>query len=173
MKSKGARRASFVMAMLILAADFISKTAILAIVGGERAFAPWGRYGELFPRFAHVARIGEYFNISLVWNTGVSFSMFSGSSEFNRWALVAMSLAVIRFIYKMASEGDEPLDTIGFSMVIAGAVGNVLDRIRFGAVVDFLDFHIGRYHWPAFNIADIAICIGVAVLIWRQLFRSK
>jgi signal peptidase II len=117
--------------------------------------------------------VNEYFNIVLAWNTGVSFSMLSGSSEFNRWALIILSLAVIRFIYKIMIDGGEPLDTIGFSMVIAGAMGNVADRIRFGAVVDFLDLHIGRYHWPAFNIADTAICMGVAILIWRQLFRSK
>ena len=70
-------------------------------------------------------------------------------------------------------DDDESLDIVGFSMVIAGALGNVADRIRYGAVVDFLDFHIGRYHWPAFNLADTFICLVVLVLVYRQLFKSK
>jgi signal peptidase II len=170
MKPKSARRSGIFIIALLSALDFLSKWLILGSTGP----APlWGDYAELFPAFERFARLGKYLNIVLVWNTGVSFSLLSGSGEFNRWALVVLSLVIIRFIAHIIRDSDEALDIIGFSIVIAGALGNVCDRIRYGAVVDFIDFHVGRFHWPAFNLADTFICIGVALLIYRQLFKGK
>jgi signal peptidase II len=164
-------KASALIIACLFALDILSKTlALAAAAGGVRLR---GDFGELFPPFAHIMKISEFFDVVLAWNTGVSFSLLSGSSGFNRWALVVLSLAIIRFIYGIMKDADEPMDVVGFSMVIAGALGNVADRIRYGAVVDFLDFHIGIYHWPAFNLADTFICLGVLVLVYRQLFKSK
>ncbi|MDR1476779.1 MAG: signal peptidase II [Rickettsiales bacterium] len=169
MKKMG--KASAAIIACLFALDILSKALILAAASGS--VRPWGDFGELFPQFAHLFKISEFFDVVLAWNTGVSFSLLSGSGAFNRWALIVLSLAIIRFIYGIMKDSDEPLDIVGFSMVIAGALGNVADRIRYGAVVDFLDFHIGIYHWPAFNLADASICLGVLVLVYRQLFKSK
>ena len=112
------------------------------------------------------------FNLYLTFNRGVSFSLFSTLSVMGTWALItltgAISLLVIYFIQKEK----EKLSRIGLAMVLGGAVGNLIDRLRFGFVVDFLDFYWKNYHCPAFNIADSSICIGAALILF-QYIRSK
>ena len=170
MKTRKMKIAGIIIIACLFVLDLVSKMIVLVAAGG----APlWGNYTELFPRFMHLASLGGHFNIILVWNTGVSFSIFAGLGEFARWGLVALSLVIIGFICKMMKDSDETTDIVGFSMIVGGALGNVLDRVRYGAVIDFIDFHVGGFHWPAFNFADASICLGVAVLIWRQVFRSK
>jgi len=96
--------------------------------------------------------------------------------EFFRYAffigitLLAMAL-IIYFIIK--SEKEPLLIIIALSLIFGGAVGNLIDRIRFGAVVDFLDFYIGSWHWPAFNVADSAITVGAILMLWQIIFRRK
>ncbi len=106
--------------------------------------------------------VTSFFNLVLVWNHGISFGMLSGQ----RLPLLLIALAVIvvlillRWLMKVA----DWLTVIGIGLVVGGALGNVVDRVRFGAVADFLDFHVANLHWPAFNIADSAIFMGVVVL---------
>ena len=111
------------------------------------------------------------FNLYLTFNPGVSFSMFSAQSAMGVWTLVALTAGISALIIYFIQKETETLSRIGLAMVLGGAIGNLADRIRFGSVVDFLDFYWGIYHWPAFNVADSAICIG-AILILFQCMRK-
>ena len=84
-----------------------------------------------------------------------------------------VAAAIVTVLTYWLSRVESPLLAGAISLIIGGAVGNVIDRIRFGAVVDFLDFHIGSWHWPAFNIADSAICVGVAVMLLDGLLLRR
>ena len=112
------------------------------------------------------------FNLYLTFNKGVSFSMFSAQSATGVWALIGLTGAISTLIIYFIQKEKEKLSRIGLAMVLGGAIGNLIDRIRFGSVIDFLDFYLGVYHWPAFNIADSAICVG-ALLILFQYMRRK
>lgn len=115
--------------------------------------------------------VTSFFNVVLVWNKGVSFGMF-GSGDFTTVLSLfaaAVTVILIRWLWKTTST----LLSIAISLIIGGAIGNIIDRIRFGAVVDFLDFHALGHHWPAFNVADAAICIGVALIFMDGLREKK
>lgn len=106
----------------------------------------------------------SFFNLVLVWNRGVSFGMFGGGA-LPPWLLAAVAgaVAIALGVWLMRAEGRWL--ALGLGLIIGGAVGNIVDRLRFGAVADFLDFHIGAYHWPAFNLADASITVGIALLL--------
>ena len=112
------------------------------------------------------------FNLYLTFNKGVSFSMFSAQSAAGVWALIALTGGISALIIYFIQKEKELLTRIGLAMVLGGAVGNLIDRIRFGSVVDFLDFYLGNYHWPAFNIADSAICFGAALILFQYIRRK-
>jgi signal peptidase II len=109
--------------------------------------------------------VTPFFNLVLVWNRGVSFGMFNSGGAFAPWLLSGLALAVVIGLGVWLRRTDQLLTGLGLGLVIGGAVANVIDRIRFGAVVDFLDFHLAGYHWPAFNVADAAICVGAALML--------
>jgi signal peptidase II len=120
--------------------------------------------------------IPRIFNLTLVYNPGAAFGMFSRLADpWRHIMLIAVSVVaivvVIWFIFNEA-RGDR-LAQIALSGILAGAVGNIIDRFRFDGVIDFLDFYVSAYHWPAFNVADSAISIGVVLLIYRFVFRPK
>ena len=112
----------------------------------------------------------SYFNLVRAWNTGVSFSMFN---DWGMWGVVLLSLlafGIILFLLLWLRKEQSRVLQVALGLIIGGAVGNVIDRIRLGAVFDFLDFHIGEQHWPAFNVADSFICIGAGIIIIHSLF---
>jgi signal peptidase II len=110
--------------------------------------------------------VTSFFNVVLVWNRGVSFGMFNhGDGRLNALAFSALAAAIVIGLLVWLRRTTQPLVVGGIGLVIGGAVGNVIDRLRFGAVVDFLDFHVATWHWPAFNVADAAICVGVALIV--------
>ncbi|MBR6231881.1 MAG: lipoprotein signal peptidase [Alphaproteobacteria bacterium] len=113
------------------------------------------------------------FNLYLTFNRGVSFSLLSAQSAKGVWFLIGLTLAISALIIYFIQKETQTLSRIGLAMVLGGAIGNLIDRIRFGAVVDFLDFYLGTYHWPAFNIADSAICIGAGLLLFQYMRREK
>ncbi len=120
--------------------------------------------------------IPDIFNLTLVYNPGAAFGLFSNLPDFwRRFVLLVVSslalVVVFRFMFKEAK--DDSWSQVALAGILAGAIGNIADRIRFDAVVDFLDFYWGDYHWPAFNVADSAICVGVCVLVVRILFAPK
>ncbi len=111
-----------------------------------------------------------FFNLFLTFNKGVSFSLFSGYSVL---FLIALSLALCAAIlYWLHKETDGPTKA-ALVLILGGAVGNVIDRVRLGAVIDFLDVYYQTYHWPAFNIADSAICIGAGLIVLRAFLIKK
>jgi signal peptidase II len=143
-------RDAFVVAA-ILAVDQASKAAVL------RAYSPLTWPWE----------VTSYFNLVLVWNRGVSFGLMGGNDgDLQRWALVALAVGVAAVLTVWLARGvDDPLQRWSFRLIVAGAVGNAIDRVVHGAVVDFLDFHYAGWHWPAFNVADSAIVVGAALLV--------
>lgn len=120
--------------------------------------------------------IPHLFNLTLVYNPGAAFGMFGDLPDFwRRIVLLSVSVValsvVVRFMLREA-KGD-PIAQAALSGILAGAIGNIIDRIRFDSVVDFLDFYWNQYHWPAFNVADSAISVGVFILVVRILFAPE
>ncbi len=113
-----------------------------------------------------------FFNLVTVWNYGISFGMFNNGSAGPSIIFVVLALAIVVALLFWLRSASHWLVTTALGLVIGGAVGNVIDRLRFGAVFDFLDFHLGGWHWPAFNVADAAISIGVVLLCIDALFLS-
>lgn len=122
---------------------------------------------------APVVQVAPFFNLVTAWNTGVSFSMFNNLGTAGVYILSAFSLVVAAFLVCWLKKETSRYMQIALGLVIGGALGNVIDRIRFGAVFDFLDVHVSGYHWPAFNLADSFICIGAALIVCDGLFRSS
>lgn len=116
--------------------------------------------------------ITDFFSLVMVWNKGVSFGILNGEHSMP-YALVAMAVAVSGLLLRLALKSPSCMERIGFALVIGGALGNVVDRLRFGAVADFFYFHLGDLSWPAFNVADSAICIGVIGLLIRMIRAPK
>ncbi len=118
---------------------------------------------------APVVKITSFFNLVSAWNTGVSFSMFNDLGDMGVYILSAFSLLVVSFLIWWLSKEKDFIAQIALGLVIGGAIGNVIDRLRTGAVFDFLDFHFSGYHWPAFNLADSFICIGAILIIFNGI----
>jgi len=113
-----------------------------------------------------------YFNLVMVYNQGAAFSFLANSGGWQRWFFSGLafvvSLAIIWMLWKNASQR---LFCWSLSLILGGAVGNLIDRLIYGHVIDFLDFHIGTLHWPAFNVADSAITVGAALFVLDELRR--
>jgi signal peptidase II len=120
-----------------------------------------------------IITINEYFNIVLTWNNGISFGLFNNDNKINALVISSIAIVIILFLIRLLSKAETKKLNIGFGLIIGGAVGNIVDRSIYGAVMDFLDLHIGTYHWPAFNIADSSITIGAIILIADSLFSQK
>ena len=116
---------------------------------------------------------GDYFNLVKVWNTGVSFSMFNDYGQAGAIILSVLALLVVAFLINWMRKETVKIKIFSLSLIVGGALGNVIDRVRFGAVLDFLDFHYKGTHWPAFNLADTFICIGAFILIYLEIFNGK
>ena len=146
---------AYVLALVIVVLDQITKAMVLAAMPGDPTPLLDGyRIADVLP---------PVFNLTFVLNTGVSFGMFGGGEA--RWVLAFFSVVVAIGLAVWALKADRKLLAAAIGMVIGGAIGNVIDRIRFGGVVDFLDFSgTGLFPW-IFNIADSGITIGVALLL--------
>lgn len=112
------------------------------------------------------------FNFTLLHNTGAAFSFLSEAGGWQRWffTLIAVGVSVFLVLWLKRLTAQEKIQAISLALILGGAIGNVIDRIRFGYVVDFLDFYYGTWHFPAFNIADSAITIGAVLIIYDSLF---
>ena len=146
-----------VIAAALIVADQVTKWIILSHV-----MVP--------PRIIPVT---DFFNLVLVCNRGVSYGLFSDGDPSQRWILIAVALAVTAGLTVWLWRADRWPIAVALGLVIGGALGNVIDRFRFGAVADFLDFHVAGFNWPAFNVADSAITVGVALLVIDSLFGSR
>jgi signal peptidase II len=117
--------------------------------------------------------IDDFFRLVIVWNPGVSFGLLGGDKALPAWVLSMVAVAVCVGLFVWLRRVDRPLIGWGIGLVIGGAIGNVIDRARWGAVFDFADFHLGQWHWPAFNVADSAIVVGVGLMLIDSLFGEK
>ncbi|MDP3854734.1 signal peptidase II [Phenylobacterium sp.] len=146
--------AAYALAAFVIAADQASKYWILAVY-------------DLPSRFS--VPIAGPFSLTMVWNRGVSFGLFRADQELTRWLLAAFAVIVSCVLAWWARQAPRATLALGFGLVIGGALGNVIDRIRFGAVADFLDFQrLGFFPW-VFNVADSAITVGVVFLLLDSL----
>lgn len=117
--------------------------------------------------------ITPFFNLTLGLNRGVSFGMLSGGLGESPWVLITISLGIVAAIGAWLWRTHALAEALGLGAIIGGAVGNVIDRIRFGGVIDFLDFHVAGWHWPAFNMADAAITTGVGLMLLNALLDRR
>jgi signal peptidase II len=143
--------------LLIIIADQITKGWVSA------SFA----YRELLP-------ITPFFNLTLAHNPGAAFSFLSNAGGWQRWffSAVALGISVAILIWLKRLNPNERLLACALALILGGAIGNLIDRVVYGYVIDFLDFHLAGYHWPAFNVADSAIVMGAALLIGDS-FRQR
>ena len=142
---------------LTLVADQVSKELLLRFLVKEGAVVP----------------VFEFFRLVIVWNRGVSFGLMGGDEALPAWILSAVAVAVCVGLFIWLRRSDRALVAWGIGLVMGGAIGNVIDRARWGAVFDFADFHVRQWHWPAFNIADSAIVVGVALMLIDSLIGEK
>jgi signal peptidase II len=121
-----------------------------------------------------VIEVTGFFNLVLVWNPGISFGLFGGGSVWQPWLLSAFATVVAGGLLVWLYSAELPrLPSVGVGLIVGGAIGNVVDRLRFGAVVDFVDLHAYGWHWPAFNVADSAIVVGVGLLLLDAVLRRE
>ena len=114
--------------------------------------------------------VTPFFNLVLGYNRGVSFGFFDGNLPLNQWLLSLVALAITLALMIWLGRTEKPWVAFTLGLIIGGAIGNVIDRLTGGGVVDFLDFHWGEHHWPAFNVADTGITMGAVALILDSLF---
>lgn len=111
-----------------------------------------------------------FLNLVMVWNRGISFGMLDASGAGWRWGLTLVSAAIVGILGFWLLRATNRLLGAAIGLVMGGAIGNIYDRVAYGAVADFLDVHASGYHWPAFNAADSAITVGVAFLLYDAVF---
>jgi signal peptidase II len=116
-----------------------------------------------------VVTIASFFNLVLTWNRGMSFGLFNGGSALNALVFTVVAAAIVGGLLIWLRRCETLLVRVAIGLVVGGAVGNVIDRLLRGAVVDFLDFHLAEWHWFAFNLADSAICTGVGLMLIDSL----
>lgn len=124
--------------------------------------------------FGEVLPVMPSFNLVLAHNAGAAFSFLAGAGGWQRgfFSGIAVVAAVV-IIHLLRKHHGEKLFSLALALILGGALGNLIDRVRFGHVVDFLDFYIQAYHWPAFNVADMAITAGAGLLIWDSLKKPQ
>ncbi|WP_448188818.1 signal peptidase II [Azospirillum sp. sgz301742] len=147
----------FAIAVLVVVLDQLSKWWVL-----ERVMQP--------PR---VVEVTPFFNLVLAWNQGVSFGMFSNETSVMPYVLSAVALVIVVVLLGWLRTADRVLVALSIGMIVGGAVGNVIDRFRYGAVADFLDFHALGWHFWAFNVADTGISVGVTLLVLDGLLAGN
>ncbi len=164
----------FSLALDIVILDQLSKWLILEYViraqvqphGMAVGLLAWIKQAP--PRFPYASvELLPFFNLTMVWNEGISFGLFHGSGI---WLLVGLAMVITVVFSVWLTKAKGWLQAVSLAMVIGGAIGNVIDRLRFGAVADFFDFHIGEWHYPAFNVADCGIVVGIALLVIDGIF---
>lgn len=146
-------------ATLVVIIDQVGKYIIVAHVG----------------LYESITVIPGFFNIVHVQNPGAAFGLFSQQAPMIRNIFLigasVIAMGVIFYLFYQ-TPATYPLLSAGFALILGGAAGNMIDRLRYGKVVDFLDFYIGSFHWPAFNVADSAISVGMVVFAYYVIFRK-
>ncbi|MCX9157109.1 signal peptidase II [Niveibacterium sp. 24ML] len=142
---------------LVIVLDQITKLAVLRTL----------KFGESIP-------YTDFFQLVLVYNPGAAFSFLADQPGWQKWFFIVLALVISGWLMVMLKHhANERLQPLSFALIIGGALGNVIDRFAYGAVVDFLYFHIGRYGWPAFNVADSAITVGAVLMVVAQFVAGR
>jgi signal peptidase II len=144
----------------------------LAVLAADQASKWWILHGLNLPSVGQIVLL-PVLNFTMVWNRGVTFGLFNGFGAWSYLVLAATALAVVVALAVWLRRAESALIAVPLGAIAGGAVGNVLDRLRFGAVVDFIDFHIGGWHWYVFNVADAAIVCGVAALVLENFLPRR
>ncbi len=139
-----------VLALVLVVADQVTKAWVLAALTPYEPIA-----------------VTPFFNLVLVHNTGAAFSLLADAGGWQRWFFVVLTvvIAAVVTVWLVRSARHQRATPLALALVLGGAIGNLIDRLRFGHVIDFLDFHAGGWHWPAFNLADSAITCGAVLLV--------
>ena len=141
-----------VLTAAVVAADLATKAWV------SHAFAP-----------GDVLEVTPFFNLVLTHNTGAAFSFLAGAGGWQRWFFTAIAIAISAAILGLLPRQRDPWMSAALALVLGGALGNLYDRLTLGRVVDFVQLHAAGYYWPAFNVADSAITVGVVLLVWDSL----
>lgn len=143
----------------------------LAIAGALVVLDQWSKYAVTqWLGDGRAVEVTSYFNLVLVHNSGAAFSFLAGAGGWQRAFFISVALiASVWIVVLLHRHARETLFCLALSLILGGALGNVIDRIWLGAVVDFLDFHAAGWHWPAFNVADSAITCGAVLVVWDSL----
>lgn len=150
-------RTGFMVAALVFVLDQLSKW----LVAGPIGLTELGQSIDLLP----------FFDLTRVHNYGISLGLLTAETDRSRWLLVAMTAVIAGVVAWWLTREEQPADRIALGLVLGGALGNIVDRVRLGYVFDFADFHIGEFRpFLVFNVADASISIGVVILIMRALF---
>ncbi|WP_233864173.1 signal peptidase II [Paraburkholderia adhaesiva] len=144
-------------ALIVILVDQLTKIAITSVF----------RYGE-------GRAVTSFLNLVLVYNRGAAFSFLATAGGWQRWAFTALGIvAALVICYLLKRHAGQRMFCTALALILGGALGNVIDRLMYGHVIDFLDFHVGGWHWPAFNVADSAITIGAVLLVFDELRRVR
>lgn len=154
---KNLRILGFTSAILFLLADLFSKQIVL----------------DWFYNGGQAIKVTPFANIILAFNRGVSFGMFHADSPYGVYMLLAVAVILSALVGTWLWQAEDKCQSICFGLILGGALGNIYDRVNYGAVVDFLDFHAYGYHWYTFNLADCGIVVGAVLLLIDLLFLSK
>ncbi len=150
-------RLGLIIAALVFVADQVSKTVIV-----EWVFRPDGVTATPYIT-RQLIEVLPMFQLRLAWNPGISFSLFNSGETVTVALLIAVQLCIVGVLLWWLRQGETRLMKTGIGFIAGGAFGNIVDRIHYGAVVDFLDFHAAGYHFPTFNLADTCISAGVGI----------
>ena len=146
------------LALVVIVLDQITKVAVL----------------DQFELGERLAVIPGLFDLTLLFNRGAAFSFLAGHDGWQRWFFVGIAVAASVFIlYQLRQHRQQRMFCVALGLILGGAVGNVVDRLVYGQVVDFLLFHQGNWYFPAFNVADAAITVGAVLMILDELLRMK
>lgn len=152
--------AFYLIALAIVLTDQVSKTVVVRSM----------RLGQSIPI------VPGFFDLTFVLNPGAAFSLFATLPESFRnpfFILVSMAAVVLIVLYRARHLRQHRLASVSLALILGGAIGNLIDRVRLGVVVDFLDVHLHQYHWPVFNVADSAISVGVTLLLLEMLLEWR
>lgn len=147
-------RSGLILALIVTAADAATKPLMMGLLEAQ------GGVIDVLP----------FLKLVEVWNRGMSFGLFSDADA--KWVLIAVALLISAGVVWWLRAANGWRQGLALGLVLGGAIGNVIDRLRFGAVYDFVYFHLGDWYWPAFNLADSAITVGVVLLVWDSLFEQ-
>ena len=147
---------SIFLVLIVFVLDRISKILVIDLIQSKG--------GEIF--------IYDFLNFTLNWNTGIAFGLLSFNASLIYHLISALILLIIIYLIYLMVKSDK-FEKIIFSLIIGGALGNLYDRLNYYAVPDFIDFHLGSFHWFTFNFADIFISVGIIMIILKQLLQSE